>query len=175
MEEKYIYILSALSVRIKTEDDLKKEYEKTKITHDSWKDKPFEKYVQFVKSWHQDEYSVSSYDAAYFEDYETAKEYAINNVMDINEAGAYNYIMIRRVPLNMMYADAEMSDFHLFRYVYDSSKYAEETWCEKEEYQQSDVAKKQKAIMQEMNGMISNWDKAVPSVDGWRFLTESGE
>lgn len=120
-----IYILSAVSLKQNTQEDIQKQKEIHNLQYnrnDTLKD-----YVKWLAGIQQLRYHVDTYDTAYFEDLSTAMEYAKANMADINESGAYEYLAIYSRPLNIMYADAYDCEVHVFVYNKDTHHYDEIT------------------------------------------------
>jgi hypothetical protein len=118
-----LYILKTISIRNKTEDDLHKDWQiyKLQYRHDT----SYNQYIKFLKSWKCDKYSYSEENNCYFTDLSIAKQFAEQNVSDINDGDIYNYIAIIEVPFNCTYADTEISDLYIFKYNNNSDNYNE--------------------------------------------------
>lgn len=150
-----VYILTAANIKPKTEEDVKREFEITKLQHPVWKRKSFAEFWNWKTEIFETKYQTETYDTAYFLDEETAVRYAKENMADINEAGAYPYLLIHTKETNHMYADTETSRVRLFAYT-GKDAYEEITDLdEKKEYSylihavdytQTPPAEKRKAI-----------------------------
>lgn len=121
----YIYILYDVCAHKLTKKDLEIEfasYEKR------FPGRTFEQFLRFKKDWKQDKYSFGLEEQGYFLDEETAIDYAINNIGDLNEAGAYPYIVISSMPLNVVYPNTNPNTHKLFLYNREKDKYEEIDW-----------------------------------------------
>jgi len=119
--ENNLFILKTISIRPKTEEIRHKYWEIYQIEYN--RKMPYEVYIDFLKSWHQYDYLYSEEDNCYFRDYNTAKEFAINNASDINDGGVFNYIAITEVPFDCTYANMEVENIYIFKYNRDNDKY----------------------------------------------------
>lgn len=126
MQEK-IYILSAVDINKKTNDTLHQEFEIMKIQYPLWNKKTYEDFLEWKTECHESRFAIETYDTAYFLDINTARKYAEENMADINESGAYPWLVIYTRPLNQMYADSESSEVWLFEYDRDTDRYNEIT------------------------------------------------
>lgn len=121
----YIYILYDVCAHKLTKKDLEIEfasYEKR------FPGRTFEQFLRFKKDWKQDKYSFGLEEQGYFLDEETAIDYAINNIGDLNEAGAYPYIVISSMPLNVVYPNTNPNTHKLFLYNRERDEYEEINW-----------------------------------------------
>lgn len=123
--DKYLYIVSTISLKKRTEDDLKKEFEIYKVKYPSWKEKTFEQYYEFQKGWNWHKYSISQEDNAYFLKLEEAKLAVKENFGDINDGGAYNYALIKKVPMNRAYGMIYVEELYIFEYEIATDTYEE--------------------------------------------------
>lgn len=120
-----IYILYDVCTHKITEKDLKIEfasYEK------KFPGRTFEQFLRFKKDWKQDKYSFGIEEQGYFLDEETAIDYAINNIGDLNEAGAYPYVVISSRPLNVVYPNTRSNTHKLFLFNRKIDKYELINW-----------------------------------------------
>lgn len=124
-EGKYLYIVSTVSLKELSENDLKKDFELHKVQYPGWKNKTFQEYCEFKKGWGRDKYELSQEDNSYFLDFEKAKECVERNFADINDGGAYNYTVIKRTPLEKAYAMTYVEELHIFKYDNKTSTYKE--------------------------------------------------
>ena len=145
----YIYYVAAIDIAEITANDLKKEYEIHKIRYNKTEDDlSYKKFLQFMASWKHDKYSVSSFISSYHLTKEEALEYAINNIGDINEAGAYPYAGVVQAPVVCSYYNTEQNpneDFIILKYNFEIRKYEIiDSTCPEYKY-----------ILQHLWGMIS--------------------
>ena len=131
MQDK-IYYVEAISLQEKSQEMLKKEYEIHKIKYKE--DITYEQFIKFLKDWHDYQYSIDSFISSYHVTLEEAKEYAKNNVGDINEAGCYNYCAVISAPIGISYYNTEQikEDFIIYKYNNVSKSYEELSSTEKE-------------------------------------------
>lgn len=122
---KWIYVVSTINLKEKSKEDIIREYEISKLKFPLWKNKTLEQYYEFIRSWNKDRYSISCEDNAYFVDLEIAKLYVEKNTCDINDGGVYNYAIIKKIPLNTIYACTLLEDVYIYTYNKDTSKYTE--------------------------------------------------
>lgn len=120
---KPIYLLYAISIHKNTEDDIKRNMDAENIRLNTKMDIDY--YKDFLKSFHELNYETSDCVIGYFDNKETAVEYAINNAGDMNEAGCYNYAIVCQRNLNRLYPDLETEDMAIFEYNHDTDKYVE--------------------------------------------------
>ena len=120
-----IYYVEALAVEEKTETDLIKEYEIYKIKYE--REITYEKFLETKKNWHEDKYYIEGFTSSYHETLEEAKEYVIENIGDINEAGSYEYAAVVEAPLSVSYYNSYQTkkSFILYKYNHDKNKYEE--------------------------------------------------
>lgn len=119
-----IYIVNAISVTEYKEEDLKRKH----TAHNCLNERQltYEEYLKFLKNWKEDTYSISSFISSFHLEYEKAKEYAENNLGDINEAGCYNYAAIIKAPMDCFYYNSYQNpktDFELYKYNSETKKY----------------------------------------------------
>lgn len=118
-----VYILSAVDITEKSEEDLKNEFEIMKILHPIWKDRKYETFLTWKADMYETKFMVDTYDTAYFLNPVTAQQYARQNMADINEAGCYPYLVIYSRPTNHMYAEANPCFFELYHYDHEKDEY----------------------------------------------------
>lgn len=68
-------------------------------------------------------YDIYDFNAAYFIDKDKAIEYAEANMADINESGAYPYIVIIPRCINLMYPESCKEDITVLKYDHTIDKY----------------------------------------------------
>lgn len=129
----YLYIVSTVSIKERTKEDLKKDFEITKLEYPSWRNKTFEEYCEFENGWNRDKYKMNEEDNSYFLDLQKAKSSVINNFADINDCGAYNYAVIKKVPMNRAYGMIHVEEIYLFKYNLDTYGYTEVSLNENDE------------------------------------------
>ena len=117
-----LYILKTISVREKTEDLLKKEWEIRNIKYPKTK-VSYEDYLKFLEDWNDRYFEFSSEDNCYFKDLDTAKYYAKTNIADINDGGIYDYIAILKTDLETAYAMTNYDEAYLFKFNYKTNSY----------------------------------------------------
>lgn len=132
-DNKYLYMVSTVSLKKRTEDDLKKEFEVYKVKYPSWKEKTFEQYYEFQKGWNWHKYSMTQEDNSYFLDLEKAKSCVKKNFADINDGGVYNYALIKKIPLNRAYAMIHVDELYIFEYEVATDTYKEVSLNENDE------------------------------------------
>lgn len=115
-----LFILKAISIEEKTEEDLKKEWEVNKLLHGKI---TFDKYKELMMSWWQDKYKYSESDVAYFTDLEMAIHSAKANMCDVNEGGTYEYVAIVEVSTNRIYTNCYPLSVRVFKYNRDNDFY----------------------------------------------------
>lgn len=124
-ENKYLYIVSTISLKKITEDDLKKDFEIFKVKYPFWKNKTFEQYYEFKKELNSHKYHMSQEDNSYFLDLKKAKSCVEKNFADINDGGVYNYVLIKKIPLSLAYAMIYVEELYIFEYEPETSTYIE--------------------------------------------------
>ena len=88
-----IYVVYAVTIHRRTEDELKRKFEITKLQYN----KPEMKYEDFeriYRSFHDFEFSTGAEPVGYFTDLENARTSVKGNFGDINECGSYPYASI---------------------------------------------------------------------------------
>lgn len=129
-----LFILKTISIRPKTKEIRHKHWQIHQIEHN--KKISYDNYIKFLKDWNDYDFIYSEEDNCYFTDYSTAKEFAENNISDINDGGIFNYICIVEVPFDCTYALGEIASCHIFKYNPKSDKYTEvpENYNDETEY-----------------------------------------
>lgn len=119
-----LYILRTIDLDDRTDEDRSLEFQKFQVQYPIWKDKTFEHYIEFIKSWDEYNYTMNYEDNSYFESIETAKEYALMNMGDMNDGGVYNYVAIIAVPYGLCYATfTGVEELYLFKFNYKNDCY----------------------------------------------------
>ena len=104
-EKNKIYYVSAISLEEITEEKMKHLYEIHKVKYN----KPnlsYEDFIEFKKSWKEDEYIIDSFISSYHLSKEEAIQYAIENIGDINECGSYPYAGVSTAYIGHAYHNA---------------------------------------------------------------------
>lgn len=128
-----IYYVSAIYADKLTEEDLKKKYEIHKLKYN--KDITYEKFLDFLKDFKEDEYNIGSFISSYHLTKEEAIEYATKNIGDINEAGCYQYAGVSKAPTGLSYYNSGQNpkeDFIIYKYNREKDEYEELDKKEKE-------------------------------------------
>ena len=124
-EKNDLYIVTTVSLKSRTEDDIKKEYEIYKIKYPVWKVKSYENFCDYLNSWNLYNYTISQEDNSYYFNLNEAKEMVINNIGDINDGGIYNYVLIKKVPARRVYANTNIEEYYLFKFNKNTRVYKE--------------------------------------------------
>ena len=93
-----------------------------------WPDRTFEMYMRHKRDWKEDRYSYVIEPQGYFIDAATAVDYAEKNMGDINEAGAYPYVIVSSMPLNRVYPMCNTRDHRIFKFNRNKEIYEEIDW-----------------------------------------------
>lgn len=131
--EKYLYVVTTTSLKEKTEEDLRKEFEVYKARYSSWKEKTYEQFYDFQKGWNWHKYDLKEEDNSYFLNLEEAKKCVKKNFADINDGGVFNYVLIKKVPVGMAYAMIHVNELYIFKYERETDIYKEVSINEDEE------------------------------------------
>lgn len=123
--ESNIYILYLVDIHEVTRKDLEIGYASY---HARYPERTFEDYLKYKRNWDQDKYTFDIEPQGYFIDRKTAVEYAEANMGDINEAGAYPYVIISSMPLNRVYPMCNFRDHTLFHFNAKTERYEEVDW-----------------------------------------------
>ena len=130
--ESNIYVLYIASVSKVTEKGLRIGFASYQAR---FPDRTYEQYLKFKKNWDEDKYTYDIEPQGYFIDEKTAIEYAEANMGDINEAGAFPYVIISEMPLNRVYPNCNIREHRLFKFNDKTQKYEEIDWEHDEETQ----------------------------------------
>jgi hypothetical protein len=84
--------------------------------------------MRYKKNWDRDKYTFDIEPQGYFIDRATAVDYAESNMGDINEAGAYPYVVISSMPLHCVYPHANIREHILFYFNKETGRYDEIDW-----------------------------------------------
>lgn len=128
--ESHIYVLYIASVSKVTEKGLRIGFASYQAR---FPDRTYEQYLKFKKNWDEDKYTYDIEPQGYFIDEQTAVEYAEANMGDINEAGAFPYVIISEMPLNRVYPNCNTREHRLFKFNNETQKYEEIDWEHDEE------------------------------------------
>lgn len=119
-----LFILKAISLKEKTEEDLKRDFDIVKIKYNVWKYKTLKEYIEFEKGWNRDKFNINTENILYSLDKMRAKELLIKNVADFNDGGAYNYAILLSIPQDTAYAElTDINEYELFKYNQKTSTY----------------------------------------------------
>ena len=122
MANSKIFILSAIDIRKRDDKRWQKLFEICKVQHPVWGKKTLNEYKEFEIGWGR-LYDIYDFNAAYFIDKDKAIEYAEANMADINESGAYPYIVIIPRCINLMYPESCKEDITVLKYDHTIDKY----------------------------------------------------
>lgn len=125
VEDKYLYIITTISLKNKTELDRKKDFELQKYKYPRWKTKTYIDYCELLKSLKKYDYEINQEDNSYYLDLDKAREIILKNIADINDGGVYNYVAIKKVCLNKVYANVVPEDAYLFKFCNNTRLYKE--------------------------------------------------
>ena len=124
-ENGLVYIVSTVSIKEKTEEKLKEEFEIHKIKYPKWQNSTFEDFCEFKKGWNQYKYTMHMEDSAYFLNFDEAKDFVVDNTSDINDGGVFNYAVIKAVATKKAYANLLVDKLSIFKYDIECDKYIE--------------------------------------------------
>lgn len=111
-----IYILAAVSAKIKTDSDIVIDYAISTIKYGS--NESFEEYKNRVSK-----YEIESFTAAYLNSMGEAIEFAEKNPGDINEGGCNNYLVIYSRPIKYIYPETAEPEVVLLKYTPKGDEY----------------------------------------------------
>lgn len=117
-----IYILYLVDIHKVTEEDLKIGFASYKAR---FPERDYSSYLKYKSNWNRDKYTFDVEPQGYFIDEEVAIEYAKSNICDINEAGAYPYVIVSSMPLNRVYPHCNERTHKLFLFNKDKGVYEE--------------------------------------------------
>ena len=120
-----IYILYLMSYHEVTHKDLEIGFASY---HARYPDRDFESYVRMKHNWDEDRFTYDIEPQGYFISRALAIEYAEKNIGDINEAGAYPYVIVSSMPLNRVYPKCNERDHTLLHFNRKTKKYEEVDW-----------------------------------------------
>lgn len=121
----YIYVVSTVSLKIRTEEDLNLDFEIHKIKYPYWRNKSYEDFYNFEKGWNYHKYKLEKEDNSYFLSLEDAKDAVSRNFANINDGGVYNYVLINKIPIGKAYAMLQSEDVYIFKYDKELDVYTE--------------------------------------------------
>lgn len=124
-----LYILYLMSYHEVTQMDLEAGFASYKVRYP---DRSFENFLKYKRNWEQDRFTFDIEPQGYFIDRKTAVEYAESNMGDINEAGAYPFVIVSSMPLNTVYPKCNFREHTLFHFNKNKERYEEVDWdyCE---------------------------------------------
>ena len=131
--KKDLYVITTVSLKKRLESDIRKEYEIYKIKYPVWKLKTYENFCEFLKSWNWYDYTLSQEDNSYFFNLSEAKDRVIHNIGHINDGGIYNYVVIKKVPIEKIHANSDIKEYYLFIFNKNIGLYEEVTIDDNEE------------------------------------------
>lgn len=120
-----IYILYLVDIHKVTEEDLRIGFASYQAR---FPERNFESYLKYKSNWNRDKYTFDVEPQGYFIDEKIAIDYAVKNICDINEAGAYPYVIISSMPLNRVYPHCNEREHKLFLFNKDKEMYEEISW-----------------------------------------------
>ena len=91
-------------------------------------ERTFEDYMRYKKNWDRDKFTFDIEPMGYFIDRAEAVYYAEYNMGDINEAGAYPYVVVSSMPLHCVYPHANIREHTLFHFNKKTERYEEVGW-----------------------------------------------
>lgn len=116
-----IYILSAINLHKNTQADIQHKHQINNLRYNRCD--TLIHHIRWLADAQRLRFSIETYDTAYFTSKETALKYARNNAADINEAGAYPYLVVYSRDLDVMYADAYDSDVTVLQFDRETRTY----------------------------------------------------
>ena len=123
--ESSIYILYLVDIHKVTEEDLRIGFASYQAR---FPNRNYESYLKYKSNWDRDKYTFDIEPQGYFIDEKVAIKYAETNICDINEAGAYPYVIISSMPLNRVYPVCNDRTHRLFLFDENTKKYEEISW-----------------------------------------------
>lgn len=128
-----IFILSAVDVQPLDVNTLFLDFITTQLRHPVWRKKSFYEFLQYQAAMYASKYRITSYDTAYFLQEDLGVEYAKANTADINECGAYPYLVLYSRPIDHMYCEIYDCLVRIFKYDRDTDTYMEITNFDEDE------------------------------------------
>lgn len=123
--ESNLYILYLVDIHEVTQRDLDIGFASY---HVRFPDRTYEQYLKYKKNWDADKYTFDIEPQGYFIDKATAVDYAESNMGDINEAGAYPYVVVSSMPMHCVYPHANIREHTLFHFNKETERYDEVSW-----------------------------------------------
>ena len=121
-----ICILYVADVREKTPEAFEKECQ---AYHLRYPQRDIENYKKLMAMMYKDKFSFTIEPMGYFIDEKSAEEAAISNLCDINEAGAFPYVILSQVCLNHVYPFGDNDETkRLFLFNINTRQYEEIAW-----------------------------------------------
>lgn len=122
----YVYKIVAASVKEKTDESRRTEYEIAKLKFPAFISKGFDGYENFLRDWGEYNYSVCTGPEGFFLTECEALYAAENNIDDINECGYYPYVVVMPVAVGTVYPESMLSrkDMVLFKYNKEAERYS---------------------------------------------------
>lgn len=123
-----IWYVEAIGAEKVTEEKLRKDFEIAKIKH-NWDSSKvdFEEFKRLKHSWGEDLYYFDRWISSFHKTKEDAIEFATQNIGDINEAGAYNYVAVVGAPMDSTYYNTyiKYEDVLIYKYDRESDRYVQ--------------------------------------------------
>ena len=120
-----IYILYLVDIHKVTEEDLRIGFASYQARYPQ---RTYEDYLKYKSNWDKDKYTFDIEPQGYFIDEDVAVKYAETNICDINEAGAYPYVIVSSMPLNRVYPMCNERSHRLFLFNEKTRRYDEIAW-----------------------------------------------
>lgn len=119
------YILYLVDIIPVTEKSLKIKFASYQA---QFPNRTYEDFLKYRRIDNSDKYVFDIEPQGYFLDEKLAIYKAENNVLDINEAGAYPYVIISHMPFNAIYPHCAEREHRLFLFNREKGKYEEINW-----------------------------------------------
>ena len=123
--ETSIYVLYLADITEVSQKSLDAKFASFKVRYPA---RTYEQFMKQLKNWNEDKYHFLAEPQGYFIDEDTAVDYAVRNMGDINESGAYPYVLISSMPLNRVYPAANTRKFRIFLFNKKKEVYEEIDW-----------------------------------------------
>lgn len=112
-----IYVLNVLNIEEHTEETLKKGLEIHNSTYNKqWNIEQYINYLNDINKLGSKYIVTGEYENAYFYNLTDAIYAAEHNMADVNEAGCYNCITIRCLPIGQMYAFCYPTELYVYKF-----------------------------------------------------------
>lgn len=117
-----MFVVYAVSAHKLTPEEKVRMFEMHKIKYDR-PDYDFESFAKTMTAWNDFEYSVSCSFMGAFVNIEEAHAAVVENRVDFNECGLYNFAAIVPIPVGIMYAKTYVDKETIRLYQYDNGVY----------------------------------------------------